>query len=126
MNTKVTIEMPFLFNERISTKPGKPVIPISMGTVTKRSTSSGDLPGASVATCTWTLVTSGKASTDNFLTAIKPTNSITVAITATKMRCCSARRTIFSIILAAAQLSFAFCIEVVGAFDHNHLSCFYS
>ena len=44
------MEMPLRFNERISNKPGKPVIPNSIGIVTKRSISSGDLPGASAAT----------------------------------------------------------------------------
>ena len=43
------MDNPLRFNDRISVSPGKPVIPISNGTVTKRSTSSGERPGASVA-----------------------------------------------------------------------------
>ncbi len=52
-------------SERMSVMPGSPVIAISTGMVIERSTSSGDLPGASVAICTWMFVTSGNASTDS-------------------------------------------------------------
>ena len=51
-NTSVTMERPGSFCERISVMPGNPVIPISTGIVTMRSTSSGERPGTSVATCT--------------------------------------------------------------------------
>jgi len=48
----VCIDSPGSFCDRISVRPGRPVIPISTGIVTMRSTSSGDRPGTSVATCT--------------------------------------------------------------------------
>ena len=99
VKTRVTIEMPLRFKERISTRPGKPVMLSSIGIVTKRSTSSGERPGASLAICTCTFVTSGKASTDKRLVAIKPAISNTTAITKTRRRCCSARRTTFSIMV---------------------------
>ena len=98
MKTRVIIESPFRFKERISVKPGNPVIPSSIGIVINRSTSSGERPGASAATCTCTLVTSGKASTDSRLVANKPAMSKTQAIITTNNRCWRDRRTILSII----------------------------
>ncbi len=50
VKTRVMMDRPLLLSERISTRPGMPVMAISSGTVTKRSISSGERPGASVAT----------------------------------------------------------------------------
>ncbi len=52
VNTSVMSEMPLRLSERISTRPGSPVMAISIGMVMNRSTSVGGRPGASVAT--WT------------------------------------------------------------------------
>jgi hypothetical protein len=52
VNTSVTMDNPAVFWERNSVMPGSPVMAISTGTVTMRSTSSGERPGTSVATCT--------------------------------------------------------------------------
>ena len=59
---------------------------ISSGTVMKRSTSSGDRPGASLAICTCTLVTSGKASTDSDCKERIPNRIIPNANATTKIR----------------------------------------
>jgi len=62
-------------------------MPISTGIVTIRSTSSGDQPGTSVATCTWILVTSGNASTESFRAASTPNASPMKATTMMISRC---------------------------------------
>src|SRR5262245_5708602 len=83
-------ERPGLLSERSSVRPGSPVIAISSGTVTKRSTSSGERPSASVAICTWTLVTSGNASTESRRAACTPNARRASARTTTMTRCRSA------------------------------------
>ena len=98
VKTRVTSETPLRLSERISTSPGKPVIEVSIGTVMKRSTSVGGLPGASVATWTCTLVTSGKASTESLRTAMRPVNNKATLMTAISTRCCKDQRTMAPII----------------------------
>src|SRR5882757_7141298 len=71
----------------MSVIPGRPVMAISIGMVTKRSTSSGDLPEASVAICTCTLATSGKASTERCCAAFIPKPTSTSATTTRTRRC---------------------------------------
>ncbi|MNY51288.1 hypothetical protein D3C86_1868630 [compost metagenome] len=75
-----------------------------MGTVTKRSTSSGERPVASVAICTWTLVTSGNASTESLPAARRPKKNSTTAITHTTSRCLIAAST-RDVIMAAYPCS---------------------
>jgi hypothetical protein len=48
----VTTEMPALEMERTPCVRGSPIIPVSMGKLTRFSTSLGDRPGATVMTCT--------------------------------------------------------------------------
>jgi len=94
LNTSVINESAGLFKERISVRPGKPVMAISSGTVMNRSTSSGERPNASVAICTCTFVTSGKASTESLRAAINPNASRIAASTTTTTRCFRALLTI--------------------------------
>ena len=49
--------------ERISSTAARPLMAVSTGKVMNFSTSSGASPGLLVRICTWTLVTSGTAST---------------------------------------------------------------
>ncbi len=84
-------------------------MPISSGTVAKRSTSSGDRPGASVAICTWTLVTSGKASSDSLRAASSPKANSTAASTATISRWARALRTSDSIMSPPSARAGARC-----------------
>jgi hypothetical protein len=58
-NTSVICERPKREIERIDTRPGMPFITLSIGMVTRRSTSSAACPGKRVMTCTVTFVTSG-------------------------------------------------------------------
>ncbi len=109
LNTSVISDRPGLFSERISVSAGRPVIAISTGTVTKRSTSSGERPGASVAICTCTLVTSGNASSDSLRAASMPKNSSTAATTATTSRCLSAPRINASIMRPPSRRACAHC-----------------
>ena len=99
----------FLLSERMSVTPGKPVMAISIGIVIKRSTSSGDFPGAGVAICTWIFVTSGKASMVSFLTPKKPATKSAIAKTKTMSLSWSEARTIFSIMLIQALFSYVRC-----------------
>ena len=108
-NTIVTMDNPLRFSERMSVRPGSPVMAISSGTVMNRSTSSGDRPVASVAICTCTLVTSGKASSESFCIARRPKADSAMATTTRITRCCRQKRTILSIksdvVRYAVQLS---------------------
>src|SRR6185437_7788350 len=113
-----------LFSERISRSPGRPRTAISRGTVMDRSTSSGERPGADVATCTWTFVTSGKASTESRLAASIPKASSAAAITATMTRCRSTSRIRPAIIGSAVprlRQTQALVIQAEGAVENDLL-----
>ena len=62
LKTIVTTEMPNLEIDRICSTSGSPLIAPSTGNDRNCSTSSGESAGASVITCTCTLVKSGTAS----------------------------------------------------------------
>ena len=67
-SSKVTVscEKPNLETDRTSISPGNPEMTFSTGIVICCSTSSGVREGATVLTCTWTGVVSGKASMGRF------------------------------------------------------------
>jgi hypothetical protein len=62
LNTTVTWDRPYFDSERVPSSRGKPFITLSIGKLMRCSTSSGEMPGAAVLICTWTLVMSGTAS----------------------------------------------------------------
>src|SRR5581483_6103447 len=70
--TTVTTDSPNWETERISVTRGTPRTAASTGTVMNCSTSSAPSAGAVVMTWTWTLVTSGTASTGSRPTAQTP------------------------------------------------------
>src|SRR3990167_6789344 len=119
VNTRVMMDSPLLLSERISSSPGRPVIAISSGTVTKRSISSGERPGASVAICTCTLVTSGKASTDSFIAARTPKPHTISDRTTTTSRWLSAAR-IMDAIMGLLQFgALALVVQVESPFHDD-------
>jgi hypothetical protein len=58
-NTTVTADRPERDTERIFCSLGTPLSAVSIGNVTRRSTSTGESPGTSVSTATWIVETSG-------------------------------------------------------------------
>ena len=62
LNSKVISVTEKRVTERMKTRLGMPRIAISIGAVTRRSSSSGVRPGARMETSTWVGATSGKAS----------------------------------------------------------------
>ena len=104
-NTTVTADTAVRLMERISTTPGRPFIAVSTGYVRYCSTSTGDRPGALVMIPTWTLVTSGTASTDIFRRASHERPAIAAHTTSTTPRRRTENSTICSSIPSSAARS---------------------
>src|SRR5580692_3989904 len=91
-------DRPKVLSERISSRPGVPLISRSSGTVISCSTSSAASPGTCVMTCAATSPSSGYASTERVSQAYtpKPLSSSASRITATRL--CRQKATNWSII----------------------------
>src|SRR4051794_38414768 len=72
-NVATTCDRPNFETERTCSSPFRPPTACSTGKVICRSTSSGASSGATVLTCTWTGVVSGKASSGSRAAAWTPT-----------------------------------------------------
>ena len=82
----VTAERPKRDTLRISTLLGRPLSAFSTGTVTARSTSTGESPPHFVSTSTCTLETSGRASIGSARAAKNPSTSTSTRTAASAFR----------------------------------------
>jgi hypothetical protein len=85
--------------ERRVARPGTPLTTVSIGTVTRLSTSSVDRPGASVWISTIGGANSGKTSSGMSCPARSPSRTSRAAMARTSTRCWSAKR------MSAASIS---------------------
>src|SRR3990170_7344230 len=97
-NTTVITERPILERERTSWRRESPPMVVSTGKVICFSTSVGAIPPAWVRICTWTFVTSGKASTGSLFMAHRPAPTRRRVAITTSNRCSSENLRILSII----------------------------
>ena len=88
-NSTQTTEMPRAVDDRTRRTPVAPFTAVSMGNVTKASTSSGAMPGASVRMVTVGAVRSGKTSTGSLGAVQAPAARMTTAVASTRSRFCS-------------------------------------
>src|SRR3989304_2637825 len=96
-NPTVSTERPILERERTSWRRESPPMVVSTGKVICFSTSVGAIPPAWVRICTWTFVTSGKASTGSLFMAHRPAPTRRRVATTTSNRCSSENLRILSI-----------------------------
>src|SRR6056297_2681423 len=85
-NSTHTMDTPFAVDDRTRRTPVAPLTDVSMGMVTRRSTSSGAIPCASVITVTVGAVKSGKTSTGILSTTYAPAKNNTIEVTTTTRR----------------------------------------